>query len=144
MLLLVPEEASNYTCKCKEQEWKISSSAPRWNTWLSFGFFSSYRSCFWYFWCSIQFYTLLVFKTIYPNLVWPIGGHCYWWCSEKKETYSWWWSCTVKIIEKKIRSSARIKGTQACNINFIYLWEYSWGCKCCWFTLLKSWAGKGD
>ncbi|KAJ6769498.1 CELL DIVISION PROTEIN KINASE [Salix koriyanagi] len=40
------EAAANNSCKCKEQKREISSSAPRWDTWLSIGIFTSHRSYF--------------------------------------------------------------------------------------------------
>lgn len=116
------ETASHFTCKCKEQEREISSSTPRWDAWLSFGYFTSYWSSFWAAWCPIQFHEFFLSKSILPDLVGTIGWLRCRRCSPEKETLKEGWACTVEKRSGKC-SDERLRWTDDTVSPFLFSHE---------------------
>lgn len=92
------EAAPTNTCKCKEQEWKVPPSTPRWCSWLPLGFYASHGSPLWSSEYSIQFYFCIP-KGPGFNLVWPAGGSCHGWPCQAKEEDCWRCPWAVSPVE---------------------------------------------
>ena len=84
---LSTEKKVNNTCKCKEQEWKVPSTAPGWCTWISLGLFKSHGTSIWAPRSFFLQHCISLWKRRRAYLLWTIG----WLCSRQPEAETQVW-----------------------------------------------------